>query len=169
MLHKALIKALILSLVALVAACASYGGRGLVPGEASLDDVYATMGPPALRWQDPDGSVQLAYPRGPHGFDTYMVRTGPDRKLRQIENVLDTEHLAKIRAGMSKDDVLRILGPSDPNCTVYFEARDELAWDWRYRAISSEAMRMIVLFDATSGKVRSTLVQPEQKGFLGGC
>jgi len=162
-------RALLLSSLLIATACASYGGSGLKPGEALLDEVYATMGPPAMRWQDPDGSLQLAYPRGPYGFDTFMLRVGPDRKLQHIENVLDVQHLAHVRPGMSKEDVLRILGPSDANCTIHFKARDELVWDWRYRAFTGEAMRMMVLFDATSGKVRSTMVHPEPGGLLGGC
>ncbi|KAF0162575.1 MAG: hypothetical protein FD157_3884 [Rhodocyclaceae bacterium] len=156
-----LLKALILASSLVVGACASYEGRGLKPGEASLEDVQATMGPPAMQWQDPDGSRQLAYPRGPAGFHTFMVRLGPDAKMQSIENVLDEEHLATICAGMSKEEVLRTLGPSDTRWTVYFAARDELVWDWRYRADSGEMMRMMVLFDATSGKVRSTMVQRE--------
>lgn len=131
-------------------------------GEAGPEDVYATMGQPAMRWQDPDGTQQLAYPRGPAGFHTFMVRLGPNGKMQSIENVLDEEHLATIRAGMSKEEVLRVLGPSDARLTVHFKTRDELVWDWRYRAISGEVMRMMVLFDATSGKVRSTMVLPEQ-------
>ena len=63
---------------------------------------------------------------------------------------------------MSMEDVLRILGPSDARLTVYFKARDELVWDWRYCAAYGEYMRMPVLFDATAGQVRSTMVQPEQ-------
>ena len=162
-------RALLLSVSLIVAACAPYGGSGLRPGEARLEDVYLTMGQPAMRWQDPDGSLQLAYPRGPAGFDTFMVGLGSNGKLRYIENVLDVQHLANIRAGMCKEEVLRILGPSDANCTVYFKARDELVWDWRYRSISGEPTRMMVLFDNTSGRVRSTMIQPEPKGLLGGC
>lgn len=153
---------LLLAASLLVAACASYDGRGLTPGEASLEEVQATMGQPAMDWLDSDGSRQLAYPRGPAGFHTFMVRLGPNGKLQSIENVLDERHLATIRAGMSKEDVLRILGPSDTRLTVVFKARDELVWDWRYRAASGEYMRMLVLFDATSGTVRSTMVQREQ-------
>lgn len=153
----------LLSTSLIVAACASYGGSGLRPGEAGLEDVYATMGQPAMQWQDPDGSRQLAYPRGPAGMDTFMVRLGSNGKLQSIENVLDEKHLADIRAGMRKEEVLRILGPSDANLTVYFKARDELVWDWRYRAHFNEPWRMLVLFDATSGTVRSTMVLPEQQ------
>ena len=54
----------------LLAACASYSGSGLKPGEARLDEVEALMGPPAMRWQDADGSIRLAYPRGPAGLQT---------------------------------------------------------------------------------------------------
>lgn len=158
MLHRALL----LSASLIIAACASYEGRGLRPGEARLEDVQTTMGQPAMQWQDPDGSRQLAYPRGPAGFHTFMVRLGPTGKLQSIENVLDERHLANVSVGMSKEEVLRVLGPSDARLTVYFKARDELVWDWRYRAISGEVMRMMVLFDATSGKVRSTMVLPEQ-------
>jgi hypothetical protein len=162
-------RALLLSSLLIVAGCASYGGSSLTPGEALLEDVHATMGLPAMRWQDPDGSLQLAYSRGPLGFDTFMVRLGPNGKLRNIENVLDKQHLANVRPGMHKEDVLRILGPSDANCTVHFKARDELVWDWRYRSIAGEAARMMVLFDATSGRVRSTMTKPEPGGLLGGC
>lgn len=155
-------KILLISSSLIVAACASYGGRGLVPGEARLEDVQVTMGQPAMRWQDPDGSQQLAYPRGPAGFDTFMVRLGPNGKLQTIENVLDEQHLANVRAGMNKEEILRMFGPPDANATAYFEARDELVWDWRYRGAPGDAWRMMVLFDATSGKVRSTMVRPEQ-------
>ena len=56
----------------LMTACASYNGRGLLAGVATVRDVMAVMGEPALRWQDADGSQQLAYPRGPAGYHTYM-------------------------------------------------------------------------------------------------
>ncbi len=46
----------------LIAACASYSGTGLKPGEARLEDVLSVMGNPEMRWKDSDGSQQLAYP-----------------------------------------------------------------------------------------------------------
>lgn len=155
-------RTLIIFAVLIVASCAAYDGRGLTPGEAGLEDVVAAMGEPAMHWRDADGSRQLAYPRGPAGFHTFMVRLGPNGKLQSIENVLDDRHLATIRAGMSKEDVLRLLGPSDAVKAVHFAARNELVWDWRYRQGFGDPMRMMVLFDAASGKVRSTMVQPEQ-------
>jgi hypothetical protein len=146
---------------ALLAACASYSGAGLVAGQSQLAEVQALMGPPALRWQDADGSVQLAYPHGPFGLETHMVRLGPDGRLQSIANVLNEDTFRQVRAGMSKEQVLRLIGPPDPGRTAYFKARDELAWDWRFREVYGNPARFIVLFDATAGTVRSTLILPE--------
>ena len=148
----------------LLAACASYGGSGLRPGEARLDDVQGVMGPPAMRWQEPDGSVQLAYPRGPLGFHTFMVKLGPDGRLQRIANVLEENSFARIRARMTKDEVLRVLGPPDYSRSVYFKARDELVWDWRYCQLFGNAARFLVLYDGASGTVRSTMSQVEYSG-----
>ena len=150
-----------LLMLALLGACASYSGAGLVPGTARLEDVQALMGPPALHWQDADGSVQLAYPRGPAGFDTYMVRLGPDGRLQSIANVLDERSFARIHAGLTQDEVLRLIVPPDAKRSAYFAARDELAWDWRFRDVYFEAARFVVLFDASAGTVRSTLILRE--------
>jgi hypothetical protein len=156
----------------LLAGCASYGGSGLKPGAARLDDVQAVMGPPAMLWQDADGSVQLAYPRGPYGYHTFMVNLGPDGRLQRIANVLDEESFVRIRAGMTKEQVLRVLGPPDYSLSVYFKARDELVWDWRYCQIIGTPAHFFVLFDGTSGAVRSTMTQSEVFGrprFMGHC
>lgn len=159
-------RAIVLAASLLISACASYSGSGLLVGVAGFDDVVATMGVPQMQWQDPDGSRQLAYPRGPAGFHTFMVRLGANGKLRSIENVLDELHLARVDVGMSKEQVLRLLGPPDQRLTVYSRARDELAWDWRFQSRLSEPMRMMVLFDATSGKVRSTMMQIEHESTI---
>ncbi|MHB1290676.1 MAG: hypothetical protein ACYCY5_00605 [Sulfuricella sp.] len=153
---------------ALLAACASYSGGGLKPGEAGLEDVLRVMKRPAMRWQNSDGSQQLAYPRGPMGFHTYMALIGPDGKLQSIDNVMDPKAFARIQPGMEKDRVLRILGPSETSWTVYFKTRDELVWEWRYCDEWNEAARFNVLFDGSKGTVRSSMSQTEaQMGLCG--
>ncbi|MDD5328796.1 MAG: hypothetical protein PHX38_02250 [Sulfuricella sp.] len=154
---------------ALLAGCAAYSGSGLKPGEARLDDVLKTMGQPAMRWQDPAGSVQLSYPRGPMGDHSYMAYIGPDGKLQRIENVLDAKHFARIKPGMTEGEVARILGPAEPAWTVYFKARDELVWEWRYCDEWNELARFNVLFDGGKLMVRSTMSLTEaQRGLCGG-
>lgn len=148
----------------LLAACASYSGSGLKPGEARLEDAQRLMGPAAMRWRDADGSVQLAYPRGPFGRHTFMVKLGPDGRLQSIANALEDTSLAKIQAGLTEEQVLRILGPPDHGRTIYFKARDELVWDWRICASYGASARFQVLFDQTRGTVRSTMIQPDYVG-----
>jgi hypothetical protein len=147
----------------LLAACASYSGSGLKPGEAKQEDVLRVMGQPAMRWQEPDGTLQLAYPRGPMGVHSYMAFIGANGNLQRIENVMARSAFSRIQAGMSKAQVQRILGPSWPGWTVYIKARDELAWEWRYCDEWNEPARFDVLFDASKETVRSTLSQTESQ------
>ncbi|MBW7902295.1 MAG: hypothetical protein H3C26_12490 [Rhodocyclaceae bacterium] len=140
-----------------LSACAGYSGRGLVPGVAGEAEVLATMGAPAMRWARPGGGAQLAYPRGPAGVHTYMVFVDAAGRLERIVNVLDAVHFARVQAGMTQDEVLRLLGPPQPQWTAYFPARDELVWEWRYCDSWGEAARFDVLFDGTAKTVRSTL------------
>lgn len=151
-----------LLLLALLGACASYGGGGLRAGVATQDDVIAAMGSPALSWDGADGSRQLAYPRGPMGYHTFMVFLGPDGRLQRIENVLDSVHFARLEPGRSDQAaVLRLLGPPAPEWTAYFKARDELVWEWRFCDDWGESARFDVLFDATTGIMRSAYQRPE--------
>lgn len=147
---------------AMLAGCAGYGA-GLVPRQSTADDVLRTMGLPAQQWTNADGSRQFAYPRGPMGVHTHMVFVDPAGRLQRIDNVLDEEDFARIRPGMTQDEVLRTVGPPWPGWTVYFKARDELVWEWRYCDVWSQYARFDVLFDGTSRLVRSTMSQRESQ------
>ncbi len=109
---KKTLVALICALV--IAGCASYNGRGMKPGISTVDDVIQLMGQPAMRWQEPGGGELLAYPRGPAGFDTFMVMIDSKGVMSSLQGVLDMQHFALIRQDMTKDDVLRVLVPSQP-------------------------------------------------------
>ena len=147
-----------------LAACANFSGHGLKPGVATLDEVIATMGEPAMRWTDADGSQQLAYPRGPQATETFMAYIGADGRLLRIEPVLDTQHFARIVAGRSDQAaVLRVIGPPQPQWTVYFKERDELAWEWRICDEWWQVAFFGVLFDGTTGIVRSTYQRPDDR------
>jgi hypothetical protein len=149
----------------LLAGCASYAGRGLRDGVSTTGDVQALMGTPTLRWPEPDGGEQLAYVRGPAGFHTIMIRSDRNGIVISRENALAPKQFAKLRAGMTQDEVLRLLGPPDPLRTVYFAARDELVWDWRWCDDYAEPARFYVLFDGSSGTLRTTMSQPESMAY----
>jgi len=154
----------------LLVACAAYDGRGLKPDESRLDDVLRIMGNPAMQWQEPDGSRQFAYPRGIH---TFMVDIAPDGRMQKIENIMNMKTFKRIQPGMTKSEVLRILGPSESSETAYYKARDELVWEWRYCDDWNEAARFEVLFDGSKEVVRSTMSLTDAQrglcGWDGGC
>lgn len=149
------LKILWLLLLAGLTACV---GQPFKPGVDNESTVVQRMGPPVLEWTHADGSRQLAYPTGPFGVHTHMVRIAPDGLLQSIENVLTEDHFARVKQGMSMEEVLQLLGPVDPSGGVtYFERRDELVWEWLYCPDWRRLSRFYVLFDGTTGKVRSTM------------
>ena len=158
---------LIGALPVLLAACAGYSGNGLIAGRSGADEVIAVMGVPRLEWTDASGARRLAYPRGPMGVHTFMALIGPDGKLQRIENVMTPQAFSGVQAGMSKDQVLRALGPPEPSWTVYFKARDELVWEWRYCDPWGRLARFDVLFDGSREIVRSTMTRTEDQ--TGNC
>jgi hypothetical protein len=165
--HSVWIQGLLLCSALLIAGCAGYSGSNLKPGVSTLPEVVASMGEPAMVWKNPDGSEQLAYPRGPAGTQTFMAYVGPDGKLQRIENALDIAHFAKIQAGMSKDEVLRVLGPPGPLWTQTYSRSNTLAWSWLFCDSSSLQEFFDVMFDTTTGLVRSTEQRPNCEGRLG--
>lgn len=157
------------ALALLLAVGGGCGGNGLVISESGVNDVLRVMGEPGMQWAEPGGARRLAYPHGPMGVTTDMVLVGADGKVQRIENVLDPQFFSRIEAGMTKEQVLRLLGPPKPSGTVYFKARDELAWEWRYCDEWNRLARFDVLFDGTKEIVRSTLTVREHCGPAGDC
>ena len=157
----------------LLSACAGYSGRGLQPGVATVAEVVATMGEPAMRWKDADGREQLAYPRGPAGTQTFMAMIAADGRLERIEGVLDTAHFARIENGKSDQAaVLRLLGPSQPQWTQFYSRSNQLAWSWLFCDSWNAQAFFDVMFDATTGIVQSTGQRQNLMGWNGvvpGC
>jgi hypothetical protein len=151
-----------LMVVGLLTGCAGYDAAGKVPVDARLADVERTMGIPSLRWREADGGEVLVYPFGPMGFHTFFVRGDAQGRFVSRENVLTMRHFSRIKADMTQEDVVRTIGPPAPEWTVYFKARDELVWEWRYCDDWNEPARFDVLFDGTTKRVRSTMASTER-------
>jgi hypothetical protein len=102
----------ILGALALAAGCASFDGRGLVPGQSSLADVEKTMGRAADKRPGPNGETVYYYPRLPWGYATYVARIAPDGRLVAIEQRLTEENIAKLKPGATRAEEVRdLLGP----------------------------------------------------------
>ncbi|MCB1933025.1 outer membrane protein assembly factor BamE [Accumulibacter sp.] len=117
-------------LLALVfAACDADRLSKLKPGSSSGDEVRKLMGQPTLEWVDADGTRVWEYPRTPEGIVNYMLVIGPDNVLREVRQVLTEENFARVRPGMSSDEVRYMLGR--PAHEVYFSLKQEKVWDWK--------------------------------------
>ena len=118
-----------LAALGLAAGCASYGGYGIEPGSDGAQ-VRASMGEPAATFRNTYGTVDWAYPRGPLGYDTFMVHVTSAGKVASIEKVLDLPHFARVTPGLDQEAVLRIVGP--PGRVEPFPRTGQLVWDYRF-------------------------------------
>jgi hypothetical protein len=140
----------LLSLLVPFAGCASLGA--VAPGTPS-QQVQAASGAPIAVWKNADGSETWEYSNGPYGTQSYMVTMGSDRTVREVHQVLNDQFFDRVRSGMSRDDVRRLLGA--PAEVMVFDARSEEVWTWRY--VDIKPMFFNVMFDRSAGTVRSTL------------
>ncbi|HLQ01001.1 MAG TPA: hypothetical protein VK143_01740 [Burkholderiales bacterium] len=140
----------LLALASLVAGCANF--TAISPGD-SAHSVEARVGPPAAVWKNADGSEVWEYPQGPQGVQTFMITIDADQSVTEMHQVLSEEYFSKVHAEMSRDEVRRLLGR--PKEVWYFPPRDEEVWVWRYLEVNYRFFN--VLFDHTSGMVRTTL------------
>ena len=139
-----------------LAACASYGGYGLHPGVSTADDVRRTMGAPGAEYANSDGTRELVYPRGPLGTQTFIAHVDSRGILAGMDQVLDDDHFRHIQAGLTREDVLRRIGP--PGGTMEFSRQHQVAWEYRYIDTWGYLCEYSVTFDAR-GIVVSTFSQ----------
>jgi SmpA / OmlA family len=118
-----------LALLAL-AGCASYDGYSLRPGVSTENELRQVMGTPAMEFRNTDGSRELAYPRGPLGTQTFMADVSHDGIVQVVRPVLSDGTFSRIQPGMTRDDVLRLIGP--PGGTMEFPRMQQDSWEWRY-------------------------------------
>jgi len=145
---KAGFSLLLLALAACLAGCANLTA---VASGMPAQQVQAKLGAPETIRKNADGSEVWEYPGGPLGRQTYMVTLGSDRAVQEVHQVLNDEYFSRVHAGMSRDEVRRLLGR--PGEIMVFGARDEEVWSWRYQ--QQNPMFFNVLFDRTAGTVRA--------------
>jgi hypothetical protein len=125
---------------ALIGGCASYDGRGLVPGQATEADVVALMGKPAQTLERPGGGKALYYLRQPLGRQAFRFITGPDGRLKEREQILTAENIKRIRPGATtKEQVRELLGPPYRVARAPFKPLDY----WEYPWLLVEESRML--------------------------
>ncbi len=146
---KASLSLPLLALAASLAGCANLTG---VTSGMPAQQVQAKLGAPASVWKNADGSEVWEYPRGPLGVETYMVTLGSDRAVREVRQVLTEEYISKLHAGMSRDEVRRLVGR--PRYVGFSDHTDEEIWSWRYREWKVRTMDLYVQFDRPTGTLK---------------
>ena len=151
----------------LLAGCASFDGRGLVPGQSTADDVERLMGLAADKRPAPGGETWLYYPRQPYGRQIFVARIAPDGRLIAMEQRLTDENVGKIIPNTTRAEQVRdLFGP--PYQVVQFPRMQREAWTWHMRhfgdpgipvslnvQISPDGVvREIYLIDETAGSSR---------------
>ena len=115
-----------------LAACASFDGRGLIPGQSTGADVERVMGVPAEKRQAAGGETWYYYPRQPYGRATYVARVAPDGRLVALEQRLTDENVAKVVPNTTRaNEVHDLLGP--PWSAGHYARLDRNIWTWHMR------------------------------------
>lgn len=121
----------ILLCAALLAACDARRIEKLEEGVATEADVRQQFGDPVTITEGADGSKTMEYPRQPEGSTNYLITIGADGRMSALRQLLTPATFAKVRPGLTKDEVRRMLGK--PAKTQRFALKpDEEIWDWRF-------------------------------------
>lgn len=149
---KALATTALLSL--LVHGCASFDGRGLVPGKSTAAEAEALMGPPAQVLPLAEGGQALYFSRMPEGRAVFQVSVDSQGIVRSIEQKLTRQHIWELHNGSStKDDVLRLFGP--PGRRGYLSLKQQ-EW-WEYKWLDYQELRLLYVQFSGDGVVREVL------------
>ncbi len=141
-------------LVVLLAGCAGYSGRNLLPGSSTADQVRASMGEPAMIVQKP-GETWWYYPRGYFARETYVARIGADGVLRGIEQRLAVKYIQELQVGKSSmEDVRELFGP--PHEVTRFDRLKRTVWE--YRIMDIPIKRLLEVQFSDDGVVREVLL-----------
>ena len=108
---RARASSLALGLLPLLAACASFDGHNLVPGQSTVNDVVSTMGQPADKRIGPQGETIYWYPQLPWGHASYAALISPDGRLIRVEQRLTEANISRVVQGVSATQVRDLLGP----------------------------------------------------------
>lgn len=104
--------------------------KNLTPGVTTEAQIRDQMGEPETERTFTDGSKRLEYPRGPAGTNTYMVDLDSNGRFVAVTQVLTAENIAKVRPGMSQDEVRRLLGK--PTTIAEYPLKKERVWSWHW-------------------------------------
>jgi hypothetical protein len=145
------------ALLLLIAGCAGFSGRGLVPGQATEQQVEALMGPSADVRKQPNGDTVRFYSRQPYGREIYAARIGGDGKLVSLEQRLTEANIAKLQVGTRAGDVRELIGPPY-RVDAYPRMQREV---WTYKVHSGSFPKDLYVQLSADGLVREVMMMDD--------
>ncbi len=115
---------------ALLAGCVNMSSPTKLAAGSSADAIRAQLGEPTGRYAMADGSQRLEYARGPFGRETWMLDVDAQGRLLKATQVLGEATFGTIKAGMTRDEVLRTIGR--PGNVGYVGWQKQTVWNYRY-------------------------------------
>jgi hypothetical protein len=134
-------------------------GCATQPLPRSEGEVVARYGQPSEEWQQPDGTRVLMYADTPLGYGSTRYIVDKDHAVIAVEPVINDEHFARLKAGMTEEDVRHELGR--PGERAAYRNLNEYVWSWRYLEFGNRRMFFNAHFDSSSGRLKHTSRTPE--------
>jgi outer membrane protein assembly factor BamE (lipoprotein component of BamABCDE complex) len=130
---------------ALLAGCAADPRYDVSIGMTSAD-VGARVGKPVASGRLPGGEEYWDYSSQPFGYTIQRVTFAPDGRVREVRNLLTEQNFAGLRAGMTPDEVMAVVGPSAPSERRSYGGGTK---SWSYRYDDGGVKKLLhVVFDA---------------------
>lgn len=159
-------KQVVVAMAIAIAGCASFDGRGLVPGQSTAKDVEALMGRPADRLRVAGGDTIWYYTRAPMGKQTYAVRITPAGVVRSIDQLLTEQNLRNLVPGTStRDQARELIGP--PWRSTRLERMQREVWEYAMYNDSRLPFYLYVQF-SSDGIVREVILLKDYVNEQGG-
>ena len=131
---------LVICAAALVSGCSGYAPSAKLYGQNKAFVTQALGQPERENWVE--GKLQLHFPRGPYGSQTYFVYLDADDRVTGWEQVLIEEKFHLINAGMTKEQVIGLIGIS----RITQGLARERGYVWHYRYFNQQCKSFVVEF-----------------------
>jgi outer membrane protein assembly factor BamE (lipoprotein component of BamABCDE complex) len=136
--------------------------KNLQPGVTTEAQIREQMGEPETERNFTDGSKRFEYPRGPAGTTTWFVDIDASGHFVAATQVLTAQNIAKVRLGMTQDEVRRLLGK--PTEIAEYRLKQERVWSWHWL---EDGVNRDAMFNAHFGP-DGTVVTTSRSEAMGG-
>jgi hypothetical protein len=135
-----ILAALWVCVATLVSGCSGYAPNAKIVGQTKAF-VIQTLGQPE-RENLVDGNKQLQFPRGPLGSHTYFVYLDAEERATGWEQVLTEARFNQITPGMTKEQVIDLIGISK----ITNGLARERGYVWHYRYFNQQCKSFVIEF-----------------------